>query len=55
MTKAHEAKLNPERPGSPTGRRGPRKAKYNRNLREPWDRADVQALKQLAGQNTPTA
>jgi len=23
-------------------------------LREPWDRADVQTLKQLAGQNTPT-
>lgn len=24
------------------------------NSREPWDRADIQTLKQLAGQNTPT-
>jgi hypothetical protein len=45
-----------KRPGSPIGRRGPRKAnpKYKRNSREPWDCGDVQMLKQLARQNAPT-
>jgi hypothetical protein len=45
-----------KRPGSPIGRRGPRKAnpKYKRNSREPWGRGDIQTLKQLAQQNTPT-
>jgi hypothetical protein len=45
-----------KRPGSPIGRRGPRKAnpKYKRNSREPWGRGDVQTLKQLARQNMPT-
>lgn len=45
-----------KRPGSPIGRRGPRKAnpKYNRNLREPWGREDVRVLQQLIRQNTPT-
>lgn len=44
------------RPGSPIGRRGPRKAnpKYKRNTREPWGRGDVQTLRQLVKQNTPT-
>jgi hypothetical protein len=44
------------RPGSPIGRRGARKAnpKYKRNQREPWGRGDLQMLKQLARQNTPT-
>ena len=45
-----------KRPGSPIGRKGPRKAnpKYQRNTREPWGRADVRMLKQLAKENTPT-
>jgi len=45
-----------KRPGSPIGRRGPRKAnpKYIRNEREPWERGDIQALKQMARENTPT-
>jgi hypothetical protein len=45
-----------KQPGSPIGRRGPRKAnpKYKRNLREPWDQSDIQALKQLLRENTPT-
>lgn len=45
-----------KRPGSPIGRRGPRKAnpKYKRHSREPWGRGDVQTLRQLARQNTPT-
>jgi len=45
-----------KRPGSPIGRKGPRKAnpKYKRNTREAWGRVDVQMLKQLAKENTPT-
>lgn len=44
-----------KRPGSPIGRKGPRKAnpKYKRNLREPWSPADLRTLKQLARANTP--
>ncbi|MFL6929205.1 MAG: hypothetical protein ACJ8FK_04790, partial [Xanthobacteraceae bacterium] len=44
------------RPGSPIGRRGPRKAnpKSKRNMREPWSSADVRMLRQLAKGNTPT-
>ena len=45
-----------KRPGSPIGRKGPRKAnpKYKRNTREAWGSVDVQMLKQLAKENTPT-
>ena len=45
-----------KQPGSPIGRKGPRKAnpKYKRHSSEPWGRDDVQMLKQLARQNTPT-
>ena len=45
-----------QRPGSPIGRKGPRKAhpKYKRNMREPWSREDVRTLKELARGNTPT-
>ena len=45
-----------QRPGSPIGRTGARKAnpKYKRNMREPWSRDDVRTLKQLAKANTPT-
>ena len=44
------------RPGSPIGKKGPRKAnpKYKRNMREPWSREDVKQLKELAKGNTPT-
>ncbi|HEY7662727.1 MAG TPA: hypothetical protein VH934_06355 [Xanthobacteraceae bacterium] len=44
------------RPGSPIGRKGPRKAhpKYKRHMNEPWSRADVGMLRQLARANTPT-
>jgi hypothetical protein len=44
------------RPGSPIGRKGPRKAnpKYKRNMREAWSTQDVRTLKQLAKENTPT-
>ena len=44
------------RPGSPIGRKGPRKAnpKYKRNMRDPWSGADVKTLRQLARENTPT-
>src|SRR5262249_9063449 len=45
-----------QRPGSPIGKKGPRKAnaKYKRNMREPWSRDDVRQLRQLAQGNTPT-
>jgi hypothetical protein len=45
-----------KRPGSPIGRKGPRKAhpKYKHNMREPWSREDVRTLKELAKGNTPT-
>jgi len=45
-----------QRPGSPIGKKGPRKAnaKYKRNMREPWSRDDVRQLRQLAKGNTPT-
>jgi hypothetical protein len=45
-----------KRPGSPIGKKGPRKAnpKYKRRLGEPWSKQDVAALKALAKENTPT-
>jgi len=45
-----------QRPGSPIGRKGARKAhsRYKRNMREPWSTSDVRMLRQLARQNTPT-
>jgi hypothetical protein len=45
-----------KRPGSPIGRKGPRKAnpKYKRRRREPWSTQDVRELRSLARQNTPT-
>jgi len=44
------------RPGSPIGRKGPRKAdpKYKRHEGEPWSAKDVRELKTLAKENTPT-
>jgi hypothetical protein len=45
-----------QRPGSPIGRKGPRKAhpKYKRNMGEAWSKSDLTALRQLARANTPT-
>jgi hypothetical protein len=45
-----------KRPGSPIGKKGPRKAnpKYKRRSREPWSGTDVLKLKTLARGNTPT-
>ena len=45
-----------KRPGSPIGKKGPRKANpaYKRRSREPWTPADLRTLKQLAKDNTPT-
>jgi len=45
-----------KRPGSPIGRKGPRKAnpKYKRKLGQSWSAADVKKLRSLARQNTPT-
>ena len=50
------AKKSWQRPGSPIGRKGPRKAnpKYKRRSREPWSGDEVKQLKSLARQNTPT-
>jgi len=45
-----------KRPGSPIGRKGPRKAnpKYKRNMSKDWTASDVRELKKLAKENTPT-
>jgi hypothetical protein len=45
-----------KRPGSPIGRKGPRKAnpKYKRRAGEPWETSEIKELKLLAKQNTPT-
>ena len=45
-----------KRPGSPIGKKGPRKAnpKYKRRSREPWSTKDVRDLRPLARSNTPT-
>jgi hypothetical protein len=45
-----------QRPGSPIGRKGARKAhpKYKRNMRDAWSREDVKTLRQFAKDNTPT-
>ena len=45
-----------KRPGSPIGKKGPRKAnpKYKRRSRKPWSTKDVRELRSLAKSNTPT-
>ena len=45
-----------KRPGSPIGKKGPRKVNpsYKRRSRQPWSATDVSKLKQLAKGNTPT-
>ncbi len=50
------AKASWRRPGSPIGRKGPRKAnpQYKRRSRQPWESSEVRELRALAKQNTPT-
>ncbi|MFH1343751.1 MAG: hypothetical protein ABIL01_21465 [Pseudomonadota bacterium] len=50
------AKAAWKRPGSPIGKKGPRKAnpKYKRRSRQPWSEKEVKQLRQLARGNTPT-
>ena len=50
------AKTARRRPGSPIGRKGPRKANpsYKRRSRQLWSSADLRKLRQLAEGNTPT-
>jgi hypothetical protein len=45
-----------KRPGSPIGKKGPRKAnpKYQRRSRQPWSDKEVKQLRSLAKANTPT-
>ena len=45
-----------KRPGSPIGRKGPRKANptYKQRMRQPWSEKEVRDLKTLAKGNTPT-
>jgi hypothetical protein len=46
-----------KKPGSPIGKKGPRKANpiYKQRLGEPWSGTDVIKLKTLAKNNTPTS
>lgn len=45
-----------KRPGSPIGKRGPRKAnpEYRRRSGQPWNNAEIRRLRTLAKANTPT-
>jgi len=45
-----------KRPGSPIGRKGPRKSnpKYKQRSRQPWTEKEVKQLRSLAKANTPT-
>lgn len=45
-----------KRPGSPIGKKGPRKEnpKYKRRSRQPWSAQEVRQLRSLANGNTPT-
>ena len=56
MAKAARRKAAWQRPGSPIGRKGARKAnpKYKRNMRDAWSTNDVKTLRQYAKANTPT-
>lgn len=50
------AKQSWKRPGSPIGRKGPRKAnpKYKRRAGQPWQSTELRELRSLARHNTPT-
>lgn len=52
----HMARPDWKRPGSPIGKKGPRKANpiYKRRSRELWSDEDVHQLRKLAKANTPT-
>ncbi len=56
MPRTARRSTNWRRPGSPIGRRGPRKAhpRYTRNKFKTWSASDVRMLRQLARANTPT-
>ena len=56
MARAARRSASWQRPGSPIGRKGPRKAhpRYRRNMNKNWSADDVRSLRQLARQNTPT-
>jgi hypothetical protein len=56
MPKSARKSASWKRPGSPIGRKGPRKAhpRYTRNKNKDWSTGDVRALRQLAKANTPT-
>ena len=45
-----------KRPGSPIGKKGPKKAhpKYKQHAGEAWDSREIRELKSLAKGNTPT-
>jgi hypothetical protein len=45
-----------KRPGSPIGKKGPRKSnpKYRQRAGQPWEAAELRTLKTLARGNTPT-
>jgi len=51
---ARQTAWNP--PGSPIGKKGPRKAnpKYKRRSRQPWSDKELKQLHSLAKANTPT-
>jgi len=56
MATRRSKKATWRRPGSPIGRKGPRKphSKYKRHAKESWSEADLGMLRQLARANTPT-
>jgi hypothetical protein len=56
MAKSALRRTSWKRPGSPIGRKGPRKAhpRYKRTLNNDWSSSDLRALRQLARANTPT-
>ena len=56
MAQSRKARSAWQRPGSPIGRKGPRKAhpRYKRNNGTDWSDRDVRELKALVRGNTPT-
>jgi hypothetical protein len=56
MAKSAQRRASWQRPGSPIGRKGPRKAnpRYKRNLNKSWSAEDLRTLRTLARANTPT-
>jgi hypothetical protein len=56
MARTARSKQTWQRPGSPIGRKGQRKAnpKYKRHMRESWSNDDVRTLRRFAQENRPT-